>query len=98
MGIRNIAPAPRWQRWSEGEAVRLVKAAWRHSYAGLACIIAVAWDTQFSPVDVRTLAARHRPAVGGGPFSIVKRTAAPKQDGRQLGPCLCEQSGWWRHT
>jgi hypothetical protein len=29
MGIRNRAPAPRWQRWSEGEAVRLVKCAWR---------------------------------------------------------------------
>ena len=59
MGIRNRAPAPRWQRWSEGEAVRLVKSAWRSGYHGLACIIAVAWDTQFSPVDVRTLAARH---------------------------------------
>jgi hypothetical protein len=65
LGIRNRAPIPRWQRWSEGETVRLVKAAWRHGYKGLACIIAVAWDTQFSPVDVRTLAARHRAIVGG---------------------------------
>jgi hypothetical protein len=65
MGIRNRAPAPRWQRWSEGETVRLVKSAWRHGYQGLACIIAVAWDTQFSPVDVRTLTARHRAIVGG---------------------------------
>jgi hypothetical protein len=60
MGIRNRAPAPRWQRWSEGEVVQLVKTAWRNGYHGLACIVAVAWDTQFSPVDVRTLAARHR--------------------------------------
>ncbi len=65
LGIRNRAPAPRWQRWSEGETVRLVKSAWRHGYQGLACIIAVAWDTQFSPVDVRTLAARHLARVGG---------------------------------
>lgn len=65
MGIRNRAPAPRWQRWSEGEAVRLVKAAWRHGYHGMACIAAVAWDTQFSPVDCRTLAARHRALIGG---------------------------------
>jgi hypothetical protein len=65
LGIRNLAPPPRWQRWSEGEAVRLVKAAWRRGYKGLACIIAVAWDTQFSPVDVRTLAARHRAIIGG---------------------------------
>jgi hypothetical protein len=63
-GVRNRAPAPRWQRWSEGETVRLVKSAWRSGYCGLACIIAIAWDTQFSPVDVRTLAARHRSAVG----------------------------------
>jgi hypothetical protein len=59
-GILNRAPDPRSQRWSEGDAVRLVKTAWRTGYHGLACIIAVAWDTQFSPVDVRTLAARHR--------------------------------------
>jgi hypothetical protein len=65
MGVRNRAPAPRWQRWSEGEAVRLVKAAWRHGYRGLACIVAVAWDTQFSPVDVRTLAERHRAVIAG---------------------------------
>jgi hypothetical protein len=43
LGIRNRAPAPRWQRW---------------------CIIAVSWDTQFSPVDVRTLAERNRAIVG----------------------------------
>jgi hypothetical protein len=65
MGIRNLAPPPRWQRWSEGEAVRLTKAAWRCGYHGLACIIAVAWDTGFSPVDARTLAQRHRTVRGG---------------------------------
>lgn len=59
-GIRNRAPAPRHQRWTEGEAVRLVKGAWRLGYRGLACIVAAAWDTQFSPVDVRTLQERHR--------------------------------------
>jgi hypothetical protein len=59
-GVRNRAPAPRHERWTEGEAVRLVKAAWRHDYRGLACVIAVAWDTQFAPIDVRTLQERHR--------------------------------------
>jgi hypothetical protein len=65
LGVRNRAPAPRWQRWTEGEAVLLVKTAWRSGYHGLACVIAVAWDTQFSPVDVRTLADRHRVCVDG---------------------------------
>jgi hypothetical protein len=64
-GVRNRAPAPRHQRWSEGEAVQLVKGAWRYGYRGLACVIAVAWDTQFSPVDVRTLRERHRADFGG---------------------------------
>lgn len=65
LGVRNRAPAPRYQRWSEGEAVRLVKVAWRAGYRGLACVIAIGWDTGFSPVDVRTLAERHRAAHGG---------------------------------
>ena len=39
-----------------------------YGYHGLACIIAVPWDTQFSPIDVRTLAARRpAPAVVNGP-------------------------------
>jgi hypothetical protein len=56
-GVRNRAPEPRHQRWTEGEAVRLVKSAWRLGYRGLACIIAVAWDTQFRRW---TLQERHR--------------------------------------
>jgi hypothetical protein len=64
-GVRNRAPAPRHERWTEGETVRLVKGAWRNGYRGLACIIAVAWDTQFAPVDVRTLQERHRTMMDG---------------------------------
>jgi hypothetical protein len=64
-GIRNRAPRPRNARWFDGETVRLVKDAWRNGYHGLACIMAIAWDTQFSPVDVRTLAARHSKLIAG---------------------------------
>ncbi|MER9455509.1 hypothetical protein [Mesorhizobium sp. M0478] len=53
--IRRQTPPPRHQTWTAGEAVRMVKGAWRAGYRGLACVIAVAWDTSFSPVDVRTL-------------------------------------------
>jgi hypothetical protein len=81
LGIRNRAPAPRWQRWSEGEAARLVKAAWREGYHGLACIIAVAWDTQFSPVDVRTLCERHR-AVAGGRLVFDRQAEGRAKTGR----------------
>lgn len=65
IGVRNIAPKPRHQCWNEGEAVRLVKEAWRSGYQGLACIVAVCWDTLFSPVDVRTLADRHMVRIDG---------------------------------
>lgn len=53
--IRRRAQHRRTETWSEGEAVRLVKGGWRAGYKGLACIIAIAWDTSFAPVDVRTL-------------------------------------------
>jgi hypothetical protein len=80
-GVRNRAPAPRHQRWSEGEAVRLVKGAWRHGYRGLACIIAVSWDSQFSPVDVRTLCERHR-AVSGGRLVFDRQADGRAKTGR----------------
>lgn len=55
--IRRKAQAKRTLTWSEGEVARLVKAAIRIGQPGLACIVAVAWDTQFSPGDARTLTA-----------------------------------------
>jgi integrase len=55
LSIRKKAVAGRTETWREYEIVRLVKDAWRNGYCGLACIIAVAWDTGFSPVDARTL-------------------------------------------
>lgn len=55
LGISNSAPAPRSAAWSEGETVRLVKTAWRTGYHGMAVTIALAWDSQFSPADLRGL-------------------------------------------
>jgi hypothetical protein len=56
--FRNSAPTPRQATWTEGEATRLVKAAWRAGFKGLAACLATAWDSQLSPVDVRRLAAQ----------------------------------------
>jgi hypothetical protein len=85
-GVRNRAPDPRYQRWTEGEAVRLVKAAWRHGYRGLACIIATAWDTQFSPVDVRTLQERHRAYMDGRLVFDRQTDGRAKTDRRSVAP------------
>ncbi|MFJ5486931.1 hypothetical protein ACIKTA_04525 [Hansschlegelia beijingensis] len=58
--VRNSAEKGRSETWSEGEVVRLTKAAWRMGYVGLAAAIGVLWDTQMSPVDVRTLTASQK--------------------------------------
>lgn len=55
LGIANSQPSPRSAAWREGEVVRLAKEAWRSGYRGLSVAIAFAWDTQFSPVDLRGL-------------------------------------------
>ena len=55
--IRNRAPKSRNAIFTEGEVVRLVKRAWRMNHKGLACIMALAWDTSFSPVDCRTVSS-----------------------------------------
>jgi hypothetical protein len=57
LGVRNSAAVGRSATWSEGEAARLFKRAWRDGYYGLAAVIAVAWSTQMSPGDVRSLRA-----------------------------------------
>ena len=55
LAIRRETVPGRDETWREGEVVRMVKQAIRGGYGGLACIIAVAWDTGFAPVDARTL-------------------------------------------
>lgn len=55
LSVSNHAAPGRSAIWSEREAARLVKTAWRKGYHGLAAVLAVMWDTAFSPVDVRTL-------------------------------------------
>ena len=62
--IRRRTPQGRSATWSEGEVVRLAKSACRRGFRGLACIIAVAWDTGFSPVDARTLTPSQIVSVG----------------------------------
>lgn len=63
--IRNTSAPPRWQTWTDGEVVRLVKTAIRTQDLKMAALIACVWDTQFQPGDVRTLRARHLATIGG---------------------------------
>lgn len=72
--IRKEGVAGRTETWREGEVVRLVKGSIRAGYGGLACIIAVAWDTQFSPVDARTLSPANAVTSGGDMAFSIDRT------------------------
>lgn len=64
-GIRAINPEPRSEVWTYDEVRALTKTALRMGYPGLACIIAVAWDTSLSPGDVRHLSAANLEDSGG---------------------------------
>jgi hypothetical protein len=79
LGVRNRAAPGRNLQWSEGEVVRVAKRAWRMGYYGLAAVIAVAWDTQLSPGDVRTLRASQmaRGAAGEAFFTERGKTGKP---------------------
>jgi hypothetical protein len=80
LGIRRKTPRPRTAVWSEGEVVRLVKGAWRTDYCGLAVLLAVAWDTQFAPIDCRRLTPAQMTSDGNGriQFTVERaKTGAP---------------------
>jgi hypothetical protein len=78
LGVRRETPAPRQAIWFEGEAVRLVKRAWRMGYHGLSVALAVAWDTMLSPVDVRTLTRAQLSGDADGPLFQLARAKTGK--------------------
>jgi Phage integrase family len=88
LGVRNSAAKGRDQRWSEGEAVRLAKRAWRMGYHGLAAVIAAAWDTQMSPGDARALRASQMATAGPGTLFFTERG----KTGKPVGGLLSSRS------
>lgn len=56
----NSAPEARSASWIDHEVKILVQRAWRRGYHGLAALMAVAWDSQLSPVDCRNLTPADR--------------------------------------
>jgi hypothetical protein len=68
-GFQNHAAQARQVFWEFDEVRRLCRRSWEEGYHALAAVIAVAWDTSMSPVDVRTLRPQDRQ---GGAF-ILKR-------------------------
>ena len=69
----NSAPPPRQEVWPQRDVLRLVQRAWRERYYGLAALLAVAWDTMLSPIDVRSLTVGQRGKDGHGSVFALER-------------------------
>jgi hypothetical protein len=66
--IENAAPRGRKAIWLDAEVARLRDAAWEMGYRGLSVAIAIAFDTQMAPVDVRSLTLAMRVSDAKGTF------------------------------
>jgi hypothetical protein len=88
LGVRNRAAPGRSATWSEGEVVRLFKRAWRDHYHGLAAVIAVAWSTQLSPGDVRSLRASQMVRNAAGSVFFTERS----KTGSSVGAVLSDRA------
>lgn len=73
LAVRNSAPKGRRQQWTEGEAVRLVKRAWRMGFHGLAAAMACGWDAQLEVGDLRALRASQMATAGSGRLFFTQR-------------------------
>lgn len=73
LAFANAAPEGSSDVWFYDEAARLVKRAIRMKYFGLATLLAVAWDTQLSPVDARRLCPSQRRQDARGTWFDVRR-------------------------
>lgn len=78
LAVKRETPKARNAIWLYDEAVRLVKRAIRMEFYGLAAALATSWDTQFSPVDVRTLTTAKLFPDAQGPIFDVDRTKTGK--------------------
>ncbi len=90
LAIRNAAPPPRNQRFVHWEVVHLVKGAWRKGFHGLACVIALCWDTQFSPGDVRK--ARKRHLTEDGFYLLYMSSEGRSKTGRPIIGTMCKRT------
>ncbi|MGO4404691.1 hypothetical protein AB4Z10_10555 [Bosea sp. RAF48] len=86
----NKAPDARQAVWTEGEVVRLCKRAQRVGHKGLAAYMATAWDSQLSPIDLRSLTTGQRADdVQGAIFSLART-----KTGRAAAASLGKRATW----
>jgi hypothetical protein len=61
--------------WLRREVLRLVQVAWRNGYYGLTALMAVAWDSQLSPVEIARWRLRRPAAI---PPASTSNSRAPR--------------------
>jgi hypothetical protein len=74
----NTPPLPRDQIFLRWEVLHLVQIAWRNEYYGLAALMAVAWDSQLSPIDNRQLSLAQAKRDAGGVYFAIARSKTDK--------------------
>ncbi len=89
LGVRNKEPSRRQALWTAREAGMLAKAAWRAGYYGLAALIAAAWDSSLSPVDVRNLTPSQRVRDAHGEAFMLARA----KTGRAAAATITRRAG-----
>jgi hypothetical protein len=77
--IANTAPKGRREIWSEAEVAALRDRAWDAGYSGLAVAIAIAYDTQMAPVDVRRLTLGMRVQHSQGAYFVTARAKTNRE-------------------
>lgn len=95
LSIRRKEPPKRKDIWVHDEAVRLVKRALRMGYHGLAAALAVCWDTQFSPVDVRAVTTAKLSPDALGPVIGLDRTKTGRAAIGTLSPRTLTLLRWY---
>lgn len=77
--IRNPQPRGRTAIWLGAEVAILINTAEAEGFSGMALAIKVAWDTLFSPVDVRTAPLASIKRDGSGSYIQRARTKTDKE-------------------
>lgn len=53
--VKNAAPGPRTQKWTNDQVQAAIKAGWDEGFKGAAVALAILYDTSMRPVDARKL-------------------------------------------
>ena len=86
LAFENSQPDGRHEIWELDQVLEFVQTAWNDGYYGFAALLAVVWDSMFSPVDVRKLKCGQRKRDGIGNYFDTKRAKTGRETAGTLTP------------